>query len=354
MQLLGASGQVPVQVRVDGDRWPATRPYPLPGRTGQQVVLEVGVLAAARDPHVAALEAVLELGDGAHLVVASVYASSVEDVALPAGLDEGGGSVVGHLPFSRRVHLPEHAYGFQQRLGRRCGGELEGLEQGRGVSPEAPVLDVQVLQVVEVRGQRQLLGLLDAPHEPLPAHGGLDGGVGIVAGLPRGDEGLAHGGVQAHLLVYGLAALPEVLVAGLLAFTEHLAHEPVVHVECFIGQGGRPLGKIGHERGVAVVRVEASEVLRGGLGPRVANGQDRAPKRGIPNSDLFSTFFQGYCALIQVASIAVSLVRTCNGRSPPGTGSGVDGVHRHGITNNYAESLHRYAPNSRKAATRAS
>jgi len=92
VQPLLAALQVLSEVRLHRHRrgFLAVPEHPLEIFFGQQVVVEVAVAAAARHPHVAAPEAVLELREGGEFVVAAVYLSlGADDVACSGGPSTG-------------------------------------------------------------------------------------------------------------------------------------------------------------------------------------------------------------------------------------------------------------------------
>ena len=116
------------------------------------------------------------------------------------------------------------------------------------------------MQEVESFGLRQPLRLGDARREVFPRHDGLDRRERVAARLLSIEQHLADAGVEAYLVVDRLARRLELLLMLLLCRGEQLTDDPVVQVDDFVSDSGRPVDGERGERRIAPLRLEFGQI----------------------------------------------------------------------------------------------
>jgi hypothetical protein len=222
-------------------------------------------LAAARNPHIATAQGVLEFAHHRELVVAAIDVAVGEHEPFPARADEPNRCVGGKLAGIGPVHLAQDVDGREQLARDGRASELERFQKRRGVPPhEAEVIDKQG-EGVELFITRESLGITNARREALPRQNSLDGGEGVAAGFFGADERRTDLGVQPDFLVERLAVVGEAALVTVLVLGEERPDEPAVQVENLIGDRGSRIEQNGDHRCVAPLRFVFLDLVHRGL-----------------------------------------------------------------------------------------
>ena len=149
---------------------------------------------------------VLQLREGAKLIVATVDACIGEDKPGPAFANEVEWSVVGQLADTAGVHLAQQFDGIKDRFGGGSGVQPKYVQELRRIAADGGIAFTYPIKEVEVSRLCKLLRFRDACRELLPRHDVFDSCEGIAAVLLGFEQSLPDLPIKPELLVDGLAS----------------------------------------------------------------------------------------------------------------------------------------------------
>ena len=194
--------QIPLGIGFDCERERAFRSQDPKAWLRDEIALEVLIVAASVDPHIARAKPVPEFRQGAERIGATVDFSLFEDEGTPRSADEPGRRFVRQGALARAVHVADDGKCSEEAIDGAAASKLDGFQQCRGKYPNDPAHVDQLCPIVGRLGPRQALSLGHAAQKLLPADPAFDGGEGIGFPLPRVDHCPTRGSERPQIVTY--------------------------------------------------------------------------------------------------------------------------------------------------------
>jgi hypothetical protein len=136
----------------------------------------------------------------------------------------------------------------------------EHIEKLRRVTAQSGIALSDAVQEVKILRLGELLRFGNAGREVVPRDHGLDRDERIAAALLGVKQGPTNLPIEPDLVVDCFAGRLKLFLMFILRGIEQLAHNAIVQIDDFVGDGGRSFNRQGNKGGIAALRLELHQI----------------------------------------------------------------------------------------------